>query len=149
MRKDPNGIYHIGDDGVVRSFDANAKVIDFVPLSPEDLADAIELVPDDVPGKHEWRKHLKEVWTGVDGRKVEEHAMLFPPLSVLPLKFTRPDLMEPGPQSPNDNLDDKIFEKRQLGFCQSQWCTSSVGCMTLGCTGCFFPDNMTRGFCVL
>ncbi|KAG9749392.1 hypothetical protein KCU73_g6841, partial [Aureobasidium melanogenum] len=68
MRADPNGVFNIGRDGVLRSLNADYTVVlDYHCLSPEEIEDLI--APAD--------QATKDVLVGVDGRDVTDGAQLW------------------------------------------------------------------------
>lgn len=72
---DPAGIFHIGDDGVLRSLSANKTVLGFVQLKPAELTAYSEGFSTDA----EMKRHLDKVWHGVDGRDVKDlEELLYP-----------------------------------------------------------------------
>ncbi|GFF34043.1 lactobacillus up-regulated protein [Aspergillus udagawae] len=63
----PQGYVHIADDGVARSYDENESVIDYVPLTNDQLKQLLSNLPE------AWQKeadHLHAVFDNVDGRQV-------------------------------------------------------------------------------
>ncbi|KAH3159875.1 hypothetical protein KXW80_005757 [Aspergillus fumigatus] len=68
---------HIADDGVARAYDENESVIDYIPLTNDQLKQLLRNLPE------LWKKeedHLHAVFNGVDGRDVmDEKQLLDPP----------------------------------------------------------------------
>lgn len=64
VKLDMRGWFNLGDDGVLRSMDANGKVIDYKQFSPEDIAKYISTYPPHL------KKRTEERLRGVDGRHV-------------------------------------------------------------------------------
>ncbi|KAL1986131.1 hypothetical protein VTN96DRAFT_6783 [Rasamsonia emersonii] len=82
---DPHGFFHLGDDGVRRSFGGNKKVVAYRRLSPaeirrdiDSLAEAMARSVSRSKNKNNeifldaLVKHLDEVYEGVDGRDVTD-----------------------------------------------------------------------------
>ncbi|KAG9585748.1 hypothetical protein KCU77_g7524, partial [Aureobasidium melanogenum] len=68
MRRDPNGVFNIGRDGVLRSLNADHTVVlDYHRLSPEEVQEFI--APAD--------QATKDALVGVDGRDVTDEAQLW------------------------------------------------------------------------
>ncbi|KAH0316302.1 hypothetical protein KCU71_g5873, partial [Aureobasidium melanogenum] len=68
MRRDPNGVFNIGRDGVLRSLNADHTVVlDYRRLSPEEIEELI--APAD--------QATKDALVGVDGRDVTDEAQLW------------------------------------------------------------------------
>ncbi|KAF4260929.1 hypothetical protein CNMCM8057_002007 [Aspergillus fumigatus] len=68
---------HIADDGVARAYDENESVIDYIPLTNDQLKQLLRNLPE--PWKKE-EDHLHAVFNGVDGRDVmDEKQLLDPP----------------------------------------------------------------------
>lgn len=74
MPTDPDGILHLGTDGVLRSLSAKKEVIGFVQLSPSELASYAE---DQLHPSSETRRdpkllarYIQDTWGEVDGRDV-------------------------------------------------------------------------------
>ncbi|KAL2847864.1 hypothetical protein BJY01DRAFT_212367 [Aspergillus pseudoustus] len=91
LKHDPTGagFTHLATDGVLRSFDGDRNVIDYRPLSPEEIAVWLE------PWPPALREKLIPMFEGVDGRNVTDVEQLLHP---------RPELLPP--ESPEDGLDD-------------------------------------------
>ncbi|KAB2573617.1 Lactobacillus up-regulated protein [Lasiodiplodia theobromae] len=75
LKADDHGFVHLGNDGVLRSFDASGNVIDYRQLSPDQIRDSINMY--DAIGTEE-RNHLENVYRGVDGRQVPREKVLNP-----------------------------------------------------------------------
>lgn len=58
------GLYDLGSDGVLRSFDGPYKhnVIDAIGLSPRQIKELLDI--------REWSQEIEDKFRGVDGRKV-------------------------------------------------------------------------------
>ncbi|KAH0355956.1 hypothetical protein KCU83_g1448, partial [Aureobasidium melanogenum] len=68
MRRDPNGVFNIGRDGVLRSLNADrTDVLDYRRLSPQEIKEFIALAD----------QATKNALVGVDGRDVADEAQLW------------------------------------------------------------------------
>jgi hypothetical protein len=77
MKSDPDGLFSLAYDGVLRSYDGNHKVIDYLQLNPEQIAAFL----DKLQQGHDLRK-----WEGVDGIEVtDEKALWDPPQNLKPM----------------------------------------------------------------
>ncbi|KAL4860810.1 hypothetical protein BDV12DRAFT_181082 [Aspergillus spectabilis] len=92
LKQDPTGegFTHLATDGVLRSFDGDRNVLDYKPLSPEEIALVLEEWP---PTLH---NQLREMFKGVDGRNVKNVEQFIHP---------HPDLMPPEPTSSGDQAE--------------------------------------------
>jgi DNA-binding transcriptional MerR regulator len=65
------GLYDLGSDGVLRSFDGPYKhnVIDAIGLSPAQIKELLD--------SREWSQEIEDRFRGVDGRKVTDPKALF------------------------------------------------------------------------
>lgn len=66
IAKTSDGVTHLGVDGVVRSFNGDMKVIEYLPLSPEQIQEVIGSVGE-LTGDSE---DLKGIFDSIDGRNV-------------------------------------------------------------------------------
>ncbi|EAU35996.1 conserved hypothetical protein [Aspergillus terreus NIH2624] len=68
LKSAPLGYVHIADDGVARAYDENESVIDYVPLTNDQLKHLLQNLPE------AWKKeedHLHAVFDAVDGREAK------------------------------------------------------------------------------
>ena len=86
LQRHPDGVVHLGDDGVLRSFHPNQTVLEYVKLSANQIQHVL-----DVQGRND---HLNEIFDGVNGHSVTDLEQLTNPGEhLLPLHFvnsTRP-----------------------------------------------------------
>ncbi|KAF7114603.1 hypothetical protein CNMCM5793_009248 [Aspergillus hiratsukae] len=81
LPKDPLGFSHLGMDGVWRNVDKVGNVISYRALSPEEIAEALNIFPG-------WmREKLEKKLEGVDGRDVTDMEQLMRPGKDLLPKF--------------------------------------------------------------
>jgi hypothetical protein len=83
LKRDPLGMFDLGSDGVLRSFDGPYKhnVIDAIGLSPSQIKELLDARP--------WSQEIEDKFRGVDGRKVTDiQALLEPPLDSRPQEHT-------------------------------------------------------------
>lgn len=137
LKKAPGGHTHIADDGVIRTYDANDKVIDHTPLSNNQLKQLLANLPD------AWKKeskHLHELFDNVDGHAVKDKRQLLDPPKWLRREIDRSNIITPNPE---------VLEKRRLvprdWFCVGQPCTNDDACRFLGCSGCAYLDQVLPG----
>ncbi|KAF5856683.1 hypothetical protein ETB97_007040 [Aspergillus alliaceus] len=76
LKSVPLGYVHIANDGVARAYDENESVIDYVPLTNDQLKQLLKNLPE------AWKKeadHLHAVFDNVDGRQVTDEKQLLDP----------------------------------------------------------------------
>ncbi|KAL3450836.1 hypothetical protein BJX65DRAFT_270191 [Aspergillus insuetus] len=98
LPQDPSGagFSHLGMDGVWRNYDGNRKVISYRALSPKEIEDVLDIMPD-------WmREQLGERLEGVDGRIVTDAEHLVNPAPELRPKF-------------EDDGENRIMPDRKFG----------------------------------
>lgn len=71
METHDHGMVHLGDDGVLRSFDPNGTVLEYVRLSTNQIQQMLD--------SHGRTDHYTEVFDGVDGREVTDLEQLTNP----------------------------------------------------------------------
>ncbi|KUJ15331.1 uncharacterized protein LY89DRAFT_109012 [Mollisia scopiformis] len=71
MKIDPEGVFMLGTDGVLRSFDENHMVLDAVGLSPEQIKEMLD--------QHPWDQEIEDKYRGVDGTNVVDMKQLYEP----------------------------------------------------------------------
>lgn len=144
-----DGLVHIGDDGVARSYAADGVVLDYFPLSNVEIMTMSESMVENanITDAQQIREHLYTVFEGVTGHDVSEEVMAHPTENILPYQLrggrTLLSAFDTALESANVKEANKIFE-RQLGFCQSQWCLNSVGCLIAGCGPCVGVDEVGK-----
>lgn len=132
---------HLGDDRVLRHFNESGAVLNYAPLSPQQISQALS----DTSSRDtlENKEHFSEVFSGVDGRTVRAPALLNPPEEIYPTNFL-------NNQKPSDTFEVPRFD---LGLgprqhCASRACTPKDNCRKYaGCTRCFVIDNAHEGEC--
>ena len=101
IKHDEDGIVHLGDDGVLRSFAPDLSVVDYVRLNPQQIQEAIghragsphlAEFHEHVNGKNVTKlEHLFEVYENVNGEDVTElEHLLHPGEHLLPPGFGEP-----------------------------------------------------------
>lgn len=76
-----DGVTHLGDDGVLRSFHPNGTVIEYQKLSANQIGQML-----DGFGRTE---HLDGVYNGVNGHSVSHYQALNPGEDLLPRRFKK------------------------------------------------------------
>ncbi|KAH7369554.1 hypothetical protein BKA65DRAFT_589076 [Rhexocercosporidium sp. MPI-PUGE-AT-0058] len=85
LRSDPKGVFQLGHEGVMRSFDGtyDRNVIGAVALSPAQIKSYLDSFP--VP----WSQETEDLYRGVDGRDIAgEEALFHPSDDLRPPKYT-------------------------------------------------------------
>ncbi|KAF7169058.1 hypothetical protein CNMCM5623_001890 [Aspergillus felis] len=121
----PTDFIHLGDDGVLRHFNESGAVLNYAPLSPQQISQALS----DTSSRdtEEDKEHLSQVFKGVDGRTVRDPAFLYPPAEIYPTNFLnnkKPSDMSEVPRS------DLGLGPRQ--HCPSRSCTPKENFFSLG-----------------
>lgn len=81
LPEDPEGFFHFGSDGVMRSYDGQGKVMGYFRLNPDQIRQRVEKM------KASGRDH-SATFAGVDGRDVvDEKQLLEPPEHLKPVNF--------------------------------------------------------------
>ncbi len=93
MKEDAMGISGLGEDGVLRSWDADRNVVDATPLRPDLIKAYLDRLPYD--------EVTEKAFRGVDGRNVPREDWFHPPKALIP---------EPLPEEHRER-DEKVLEK--------------------------------------
>ncbi|KAE8312841.1 hypothetical protein BDV41DRAFT_577269 [Aspergillus transmontanensis] len=138
----PTDFIHLGDDGVLRHFNESGTVLNYAPLSPQQIT---QMLSDTSSLDTEAEKeHLSQVFRGVDGRTVKGPALLNPPAEIYPTNF----LNNTGKASEVSEVpqSDHALDPRQ--HCPSRRCVPKEDCSRYpGCTHCNIQDNLREGTC--
>ncbi|RHZ57394.1 uncharacterized protein CDV56_104436 [Aspergillus thermomutatus] len=139
LELDLQGFIHVADDGVARSYRADGTVIDYVPLTNEQLLQFIPMYTDD----EATQKNFKEVWKGVNGHDVVDRKQIFEPgADLLPFEFSHPDLWaaDLAKFTPiESNPATEALEGSQP-YRRGKQCTTSGACRYMGCHRCAYAD---------
>jgi hypothetical protein len=133
LKSGPHVYVHIADDGVARAYDENESVIDYVPLTNDQLKQLLANLPE--PWKKE-ADHLHAVFDDVDGRQVTDEKQLLDP----PAELRNP-MPRQAPQSKRapDPLQQSDY------YCRGQPCTNDPACQFMGCAKCAHMDAILPG----
>ncbi|GLA53921.1 hypothetical protein CBS147343_3391 [Aspergillus niger] len=128
----PNGVLYLGSDGVLRSIDAANRVVSYQQLSPQQISQYIQNLPQRDAAR------LQRVFQGVDGRDVTDlDQLLNPDSDQLPPTATSTvsQSLPTGTQMPNQDM------------CRNVGCTSQNTCRQNGCNSCLQAYQMSNGYC--
>ncbi|EHA21065.1 hypothetical protein ASPNIDRAFT_137717, partial [Aspergillus niger ATCC 1015] len=117
----PNGVLYLGSDGVLRSVDAANRVVSYQQLSPQQISQYIQNLPQRDAAR------LQRVFQDVDGRDVTDlDQLLNPDSDQLPptVTSTVSQSLPTGTQMPNQDM------------CRNVGCTSQNTCRQNGCNSC-------------
>lgn len=133
--------FHLGDDGVLRHFNESGAVLNYAPLSPQQISQSLSDTSSlDAAEKKE---HLSQVFKNVDGRNIKGSALLNPPANIYPTSFLsnrKPSEVSEVPRS------DLSLNPRQ--HCAHHRCFPGESCMKYpGCSQCFIKDMSKEGNC--
>ena len=137
----PTDFFHLGDDGVLRHFNESGAVLNYAPLSPQQISQALS----DTSSLNtaEEKEHLFSVFENVDGRNVKGPALLNPPAYIYPTSFLGNRKPSETSEVPRSNLG---LNPRQ--HCVSRRCFPGESCTKYpGCTRCFVKDKLKEGAC--
>ncbi|KKZ65218.1 hypothetical protein EMCG_08926 [[Emmonsia] crescens] len=124
----PDGLMHVGADGILRSFDGEGRVIDFARLDSGHLRTAAASW---FPGQKE--EGLIDFWQNVDSSEVEEDQIWSPPSHLLPPRFSDP---EGFAQSELSTPNHQRLSIRRDHVCGEFRCTRNSDCWPRDCTMC-------------
>lgn len=140
-----DGVVHLGDDGVLRSFDGNMKVLDYVPFSPAQIQQAINRST----GKT--LEHLQEVYNGIDGQAVTDlNQLQNPGPELLPRAGEGYDFEDDVKELARrtEAPDVQLFKKAELRCPDGIRCSTNAQCAGLFfCASCFQADRIAIGRC--
>lgn len=139
-----SGVFNLGSDGVLRSFDSNNQVIDYRQLDPDQVkAFATKQI-------EQWKGSdfgvpptlLSLVESPPDGRLVTDiNALLNPDDSEKPVHSNEGDLTSRAPEL-------EALNPRQPQICPTfQPCEHLSTCLIWGCRACYFPWGPPFGLC--
>ncbi|OAP64480.1 hypothetical protein AYL99_00452 [Fonsecaea erecta] len=137
------GFIHLGDDGVLRSFDGDLKVVAYQPLTPDQITAYIDRT------NEERRPHLREVFEGVDGRDVVDEEQLTNPAPGL-LPAFKPGSLPEVEKPTRRNERRHSASGGDLGKrvpCNQILCTNDIQCQDSFCFGCEVADFAWLGAC--
>ncbi|GLA89597.1 hypothetical protein AtubIFM56815_004081 [Aspergillus tubingensis] len=127
----PNGVLFLGNDGVLRSVDAANRVVSYQQLSPQQISQYIQNLPQREASR------IQRVFQGVDGREVTDLDQLLNPDS--------DQLPSRAPTSVSQSLPTGTGMPSQM--CRTVDCTSQNTCRQNGCNSCLQAYQMSNGYC--
>lgn len=141
MAMDPKGFFHLGDDGVYRSFSGDGTVIDYERLAPSQILDSFTYYSESE------KKTLQKEYADVDGTKVVDEEQI-----LRPKEHLRPFLLRKR-QSVNKikREDAKIILERVFNLKKrscSYTCEENEDCYPHDCYGCVQVDRKEYAGCV-
>ncbi|OAX85406.1 hypothetical protein ACJ72_00217 [Emergomyces africanus] len=149
LKSHRTGFTHVGNDGVVRSYNGKGEVIDAARLTPQQLV----AVAQEAPSADE-KKHLLDVWANVDSSKVNETQMWNPPQHVLPSRFSNPkekvdvDVDDEALALEKARYDAKDRLQRRFPFCNYVKCQFAFQCeFFFTCGPCIGASIGNEGHC--
>jgi hypothetical protein len=165
MALDPQGFVHVAEDGIARSYarqsillrhaacltrpqltflSANGTVIDYAPLSNEQLANMVASLP--VASQSE-KEHLADLFATANGFAVKDHHQIFHPSTQLrpAVDPARTHWQEDTSTAEADNTD-VTFEERYVR-CKPKRCSTGLECTGMGCDVCIIAHDMSARFC--
>ncbi|MCJ1226784.1 hypothetical protein MMC12_003438 [Toensbergia leucococca] len=132
----PEGVFHLGPDGVLRSLDGNHTVLNYAQLSPAQVDVFIQ-------GQDNYAL-LKQEFKGIDGRNVTDLALLNeqPALALVPRSLVgrEPYYMPPPTQAAGPPV-------YTVKACNDLYCTNSGFCRMHVCGSCQAATTASLGKC--
>jgi hypothetical protein len=104
LKLDMEGIFHLGNDGVLRSLTADRAVIDAIPLPPNLIKAFLDRNPFD--------QELEDLYRGVDGTTVPRDQWFHPDPSLLDEPLTEEERVEEERQMA---IDKELIRKAKEG----------------------------------
>lgn len=137
----PTDFFHLGDDGVLRHFNKSGAVLNYAPLSPQQISQSLSDTSSlDTAEK---KQHFSQVFENVDGRHVKGPALLNPPAHIYPTSFLNNRRPSEASEVPRADLS---LNPRQE--CAHHRCFRGESCTKYpGCTRCFIKDMAKEGEC--
>lgn len=136
-----DGVTHLGVDGVMRSFDSDLKVIEYLPLSPEQIQEFIGEVGESTGDL----AYLKQVFDGIDGRDVIDPNQLQDPGPKL-----MPDAIVNFPEKGRDMAERRMTSGGELFERQTKCihgpCFKDSNCNQF-CRRCWKTADVNTGAC--
>lgn len=146
LKGDPDGFKHLGDDGILRSYDGNGTVIDYARFDQDQLMAVAGWA-----GSPDEKDHLKNLWKDVDTLKVEENQIWAPPSHLRPAVLKEQGLYDQLRDEEEGRLDsfEGMKEKRREQVrCRELYCPNKRACDLALCDDCLVIDSMRKGRCV-
>ncbi|QSS52508.1 hypothetical protein I7I53_08167 [Histoplasma capsulatum var. duboisii H88] len=128
VETDTNGILHLADDGILRSFDETGNVIDYRRLNNSHLRAVASLYSKDI------NDYLLNIWNNIDGFAVEEKAIWHPPTDLYPLPLLQKS------QSISSSITHHSLLHR-IVYCADVHCTGHSTCRNVDCELCIIVDQ--------
>ncbi|PGH33178.1 hypothetical protein GX50_04020 [[Emmonsia] crescens] len=141
LKSDLAGVLHLGDDGILRSFDGSGNVIDFARLDQPQL----QAVIDWYSGDKDKQNHLQGLWANIDSSLVHEEQIWKPPQHILPT------FISALPKAPlMSSAQNSNPLKLQARFCTALHCQIQEHCYLRDplCPRCFAVDSFPHGDCL-
>ncbi|KKZ58445.1 hypothetical protein EMCG_00936 [[Emmonsia] crescens] len=142
LKSDLAGLVHLGDDGILRSFDGSGNVIDFARLDQTQLQAVINWYS----GDKQDQAHLQGLWANIDSsRALNEEQIWNPPQHILPT------FISALPKAPlMSSAQESNPLKLHARFCTALHCQINSDCYLRDplCPRCFAVDSFPRGDCL-
>ncbi|PHH74643.1 hypothetical protein CDD80_2948 [Ophiocordyceps camponoti-rufipedis] len=149
MKVTDNGVFSLGSDGVLRSFDADRSVVDYRQLDPDQAKDLAtkQMRAWESSGKAVPASLAAVVESSVDGRLVTDVEQLMNPAEK-PAKAE--GQVEASVSSKVRRSAEELFARAGPKVCPGQpGCQSLADCQRHHCNACYFPHGPPHGTCFL
>ncbi|QSS54234.1 hypothetical protein I7I53_01725 [Histoplasma capsulatum var. duboisii H88] len=134
---DTNGILHLADDGILRSFDETGNVLDYRRLNNTHLRAVAGSYSKDI------NNYLLNIWNNIDSFQVEEKAIWHPSPDLYPLPLLQKSQRPFSPIKKHHSL------LQRFPPCADIPCTGHKTCRDADCYRCLISDRIESGRCTL
>ena len=148
-----DGFVQIGDDGVVRSWNGEGEVIDYVRLDNAELLDSLSAV-----ARVQDEAKLVEAYSRLataNGYSVPDDEVFNPPAHIKPSRFSDDTAMEKRTANAKVSANPaQVLGKRQMPApprpprCHGRACFDTAACRTVGCSQCMIWSGSVVNVCV-
>lgn len=144
-----DGILHIGDDGIARSFDGKGNVIAAIRMSKDELYSWADAMGDEFD-----KTDLRAIWDKADPDSVEQDGAFQPAKELMPPKFTDPEGFQASfdrrrSENPQESILSELSRRADNNYCLGRRCTTTTACQFMGCQRCLQLDlSALRTVCV-
>ncbi|EER36683.1 hypothetical protein I7I53_11651 [Histoplasma capsulatum var. duboisii H88] len=135
IQKDTNGFLHLGDDGILRSYDEHNNVLDYRKFNKTHLTTVTNWY------SNEGQIHLSTIWKDTDEIEIQKDQIWFPSKKLQPFSFSQQSVFSSQPHLALKARDTNIV-------CSLITCRTTSLCQGFGCSDCFVVDHHETGICL-
>jgi hypothetical protein len=135
--------FHHDQNGLT-SAAGNGTVIDYAPLSNEQLTNMVNSLPIASDGK---RQHLNKTFATVNGFTVKDlHQIFHPSTQLRPAINPAQTHWQEDTAAARANDSSSTPKYKHVG-CKPSECLTGLECMAMGCDVCIIANDMSARFC--